>query len=379
MFSYLNVKIKSDDVLQDSYDIDMLIRVMKANHVKYDIHSPFTIVFPVLGIQDLGELSTLDDGITVRTIDLYTEYTTVTPDEVARSNQWYLEWTGEVHHQNLVLILDYFRNNCHDDLFTKTNEEYELYPDNQKGGPLFFILMIGNLLSNTREAAKSLEMKIINYKLREQKGEDVSVAVSHLRGALNRLIHIKQYKNNNELHREFFADMYSKLLKVFQTSSVTEFNEIFAQYARQEELNMLMKTTGTIIPTPKFEVLFKMAETKYQEMLERDVWTGLNNSGTESIFFLTGKRKCFNCLGEDHAVDKCPKPKDQARIAANKKLFFEAIKKKQQDEKSKGKGNGKSNNPKPRNGKFSPPTEAEKNRRLIDGKPMYFLTRTKKK
>ena len=76
-------------------------------------------------------------------------------------------------------------------MFTKTNEEYELFDDNQKGGPLFFILMIGNLLSNTREAAKSLEYKITNYKLTEQKGEDVSVAVSHLRGAMNRLIHIK--------------------------------------------------------------------------------------------------------------------------------------------------------------------------------------------
>ena len=146
-------------------------------------------------------------------------HSNLTPEEVARSNQWYLEWTGAVHHQNLVLTLDYFCTNCHDDLFIKTNEEYKLFDDNQKGGPLFFILMIGNLLSNTREAAKSLEYKITNYKLTEQKGEDVSVSVSHLRGAMSRLIHIKQYKINNEAHTEFFLDMYFKLLKVFQTTS----------------------------------------------------------------------------------------------------------------------------------------------------------------
>ena len=255
-------------------------------------------------------------------------------------------------------------------MFTKTNEEYELFDDNQKGGPLFFILMIGNLLSNTREAAKSLEYKITNYKLTEQKGEDVSVAVSHLRGAMNRLIHIKQYKINNEAHKEFFLDMYSKLLKVFQTTSVKEFNDIFAQFARQEELSQLMKTAGTVVPTPKFEVLFKMAEAKYQEMLERDEWSGISNSGTESVFF-SGTRTCFNCLSKDHMLDQCPKPKDQDRIKANKKIFFDS--KKQGDNKKNSKGKGK-----PKTGKFAPPSEAEKNRRIIDGKPMYFLTKVKR-
>ena len=72
--------------------------------------------------------------------------------------------------------------------------------------------------------------------------------------------------------------MYSKLLKVFQTTSVKEFNDIFAQFACQEELSQLMKTAKTVVPTPKFEVLFKMAEAKYQEMLERDEWSGISSS-----------------------------------------------------------------------------------------------------
>ena len=228
-YSFLNVKLKSDDVLQDSYDLDMMIRVTRSNHVKYDMHSVFTIVFPDK-LSDTGDLQKNEKG-EVKTVNLYSDYSILTPEQIADSNRWYLEWTGEVHAQNLVLTLDYFRNNCHDDLWTKTTEEYELFSDAQKGGPLFFILLIGNLLSNTREAAKSLEHKIGCYKLSNHKGEDVSVAVSHLRGALNRLMHIKQYKATNEQHKEFFMDMYSKLLKVFQTSSVMEFNNIFAQYA----------------------------------------------------------------------------------------------------------------------------------------------------
>ena len=70
-------------------------------------------------------------------------------------------------------------------------------------------------------------------------------------------------------------------------------------------------------------------------------------------------------------LDQCPKPKDQDRIKANKKIFFDS--KKQGDNKKNGKGKGK-----PKTGKFAPPSEAEKNRRIIDGKPMYFLTKVKR-
>ena len=71
------------------------------------MHSPFTIVFPEGGTPDTGALIRNDDG-EVKTMNLYVDYSNLTPEEVAASNQWYLEWTGGVHHQNLVLTLDYF-------------------------------------------------------------------------------------------------------------------------------------------------------------------------------------------------------------------------------------------------------------------------------
>ena len=113
-----------------------------------------------------------------------------------------------------------------------------------------------------------------------------------------------------------------------------------------------------------------MAEAKYQEMLERDEWSGISNSGTESVFF-SGTRTCFNCLSKDHMLDQCPKPKDQDRIKANKKIFFDS--KKQASSKKDNKGKIKL-----KTGKFAPPSETKKNRRIIDGKPMYFLTRVKR-
>ena len=54
---------------------------------------------------------------------------------------------------------------------------------------------------------------------------------------------------------------------MFQTSSVLEFNTIFAQYACQQELQLLLRSTGIKIPVPNFEALFQLAEAKYLEMV----------------------------------------------------------------------------------------------------------------
>ena len=46
-------------------------------------------------------------------------------------------------------------------------------------GPLFFLIMLQNLLSNSREAALHLENKIKTLKISTVKGEDISKVVSH--------------------------------------------------------------------------------------------------------------------------------------------------------------------------------------------------------
>ena len=67
------------------------------------------------------------------------------------------------------------------------------------------------------------------------------------------------------------------------------------------------------------------------------------------------------------------KSKDQARIEANRKKFQDAFCKKQ----SVAKKDNTQRQMKPLTGKFCPPTQSETKRGIIDGKPMFYLTKLK--
>jgi hypothetical protein len=82
---------------------------------------------------------------------------------------------------------------------------------------------------------------------------------------------------------------------------------------------------------------------------------------------------CFNCVGS-HSFKQCPKPADQARIKANKKIFRD-------QRKTKANSPGPKTKKPAGTGKFSPPTEEEKknkNQRMIDGKLYFFHYRSKR-
>jgi hypothetical protein len=55
--------------------------------------------------------------------------------------------------QNLKLTYCFFQNNVLDDLSMKISETYKTFKADEQRGPLFFILMMNHLLSDTQEAA----------------------------------------------------------------------------------------------------------------------------------------------------------------------------------------------------------------------------------
>ena len=403
-FSYVDVSNKSDDVLADAHAIDMLVKFMKSNLVTYDMHSVFTIVYPspvASSATDVGALDLTDQG-NAKTSDLFSDHTQLTAEQVAASNVWYNEWADDTtHSDNLKLTQQYLINNVDEDLAAKTLEDHEEFTPAEQGGPLFFFLMLQNLLSNSREAALHLENKIKTLKISTVKGEDISKVVSHLRGALRRLIQMSQWDRSNPSHSRFFIDMNLSLVKVFQTTSVDEFNNLFASYQTSMELKdlQLKVSVATFTKPPDPFDVFSVASAKHLDMVKRGLWTGINTSGTESVF-LGGDavlRRCFNCNQTGCSVEKCPKPKNAEIISANRKLFWDNIRSNPGGQPGRGGSRGDNGNRGGRGarfgrggrggrgvrgadkqkfahlvGKFAPPSRNEKNCRVIDGKAMRF-------
>jgi hypothetical protein len=128
--------------------------------------------------------------------------------------------------QNLQLMYEVFQNNVSEDLVMKISETYDTFKAGEQGGPLFFILMrMNHLLSDTEEAAQSLNERVKNFLIKSVQGENIYRVVSLLRGAMKRLQHINKMPDN----------IVKTLLNVMQTSSADAFNAQFNHIQRQRK------------------------------------------------------------------------------------------------------------------------------------------------
>jgi uracil phosphoribosyltransferase len=107
----------------------------------------------------------------------------------------------------------------------KISETYETFAVGKQGGPLFFILMMNHLLSNTEEAAISLNNRVKKFNIKTVEGENIFCVVSLLRGAVKRIQHINKMPD----------DIVRTLLNVMQTSSVESFNQQFNHLQKQRK------------------------------------------------------------------------------------------------------------------------------------------------
>jgi hypothetical protein len=219
------------------------------------MHDVFLIVYP----KDGTEANMVD-----YTKDLYTEYADISIKDVARSNKWYRTWMDEAWFvQILQLTHSFFLNNMYDKLWMKVSETHETFKAGEKGGPLFFILVINHLLSDTEEASSALVAKVKTFKIRKITGEDIYKVVSLLGGAINCLTYFHKLPE----------DIIKILLHVFQTASVDNFNATFHLLAKQRKQHAVLHRTGA---PPDFlpAGMFTLAESEYyRDMQTLNTWS----------------------------------------------------------------------------------------------------------
>jgi hypothetical protein len=293
--------------------------------------------------------------------DLYSDYSNITIEQVARSNLWYSEWMANVYfEQNLELTYDFFQNNVSDDFSMKISETYETFAFGEQGSPLFFILMMNHLLSDAKEAAISLNNRVKKFDIKTVEGENIFRVVSILCGAVKRLQHINKMPE----------DIVRSLLNVMQTSSVEPFNQQSNHLQKQRKQNSVLRQTGAAASL-RWEDIFMLAESEYRDYVNDNLWSGVHTKGTDSVFHNStatpakGDPECWNCLGP-HRIDECKQSKDQLRIQANKKKWME----------KSLRHNRNRNAIAPY--KFRRPESGENNQRAVDKKPYIFSWDTKR-
>jgi hypothetical protein len=261
----------------------------------------------------------------------------------------------------------FFKNNVASDLAERVNETYMDYPNEARGGPLFFVIMMELIMSQTEEAVIALQSKLKKMDLKSIQGENVDKACSLCRAALTRL----------ETFGKVPDDIIRILLRIFQTSSVPAFNEFFHHLEQQRKVEQAMSTAKVEDIKVTMQNIFRAAILQYHSLWEEGLWTGVR-TGNSTFNTSTTKGgntipiKCWNCGDPAHSMTECPKPKDAAKISQNKKEFSQAIKNKAKNNSDSKSNSSKSSgsNSSSTTSKWRPPTPEENNRRTINGKAM---------
>ena len=326
---------EDDDKLEELHNLKLQLKLLKTHMRAHDTYDVFQVVIP----HDVAVTPTIYE----QRFDLLTDYSKLTATMVASSNTWYNLWIHQDYiRENMAFTFSLLQNNTNEVLWNKALEEYEAYLPVQQGGPLMFYLIVSRIQNNSETAIDHLKTKIKNLKIKDLKGEDVEKAVSLVRSTHDALLHFSAD------HRSYVPEDFSQtVLKLFQTSSVTKFNNAFER-EETEARHKADKFGGT--PTwPPINQILNLATSTYRRLTyegEWDVPTGSQSSAFKAGSSQSKKRKvtCWNC-GKDHTLNDCDQPRNEPRIAKAREEYMK---------KKKSSGKGKS---KPKH-------------KTVDGKPM---------
>jgi hypothetical protein len=92
----MDIKIGGPEKLEDTYSLGTMIAKVKDHHMQYDMHDVFTIIK-----SDLNDLMNI-----ISTVDLNSNYSTVTEEEVVSSNKWYATMTDGDDYKTVLIIFN---------------------------------------------------------------------------------------------------------------------------------------------------------------------------------------------------------------------------------------------------------------------------------
>ena len=118
--------------------------------------------------------------------------------------------------------------------------------------------MIGILQNNSNEAAQYLVKTVKNAKLTDYPEENVSKVVSQIRGATNRLKNLEDEDGKSEMSPDFASD----IIKIFRTSSVPEYNDLFSAFQHQVNISKVLERTADT-DALSIDTILKFAEEQY--------------------------------------------------------------------------------------------------------------------
>jgi len=315
-----SIKENEDGLLDNIRHVKLQLRLLRSHMKSHDISD---VVENIVVPYNVGKSPQL--GPT--RYNLIDDFPKLTADQIAASNAWYNLWVDQDYiTENMGYVFELLRNNTSETLWNECLELYEGYPPVLQGGPLMLYLLLEKIQSNSECAIKALEGKISKLKIRDVQGENVAYVVSLIRNT-HRALDAASTDDRNYVPDDFPLTV----LKIFQTSSNTQFNAVF----RKRENDILSKAdmTGRKPVWPTVDNILTHATNTHTRLVNdpKSSWH-VPSAKKKQALNTTGSRpptsgndrgtptrrpqrvfKCFNC-GENHLLKDCPKKRNKETI-----------------------------------------------------------------
>ena len=299
--------------LIQALNLQSQLKMIKEHMITYDIFDVMTIVVPI----DVQHTMAVER----RTYNLLEDYPQLHAVVVANSCTWYNRWvTNRYIQENMALTYTFLQNNTEESLWSKCLDLYDEFSPIQQGGPLMAFLILQRIQDSSEQALDLLRVQIVALDLRKTPGEDVETAVSLIKSTYRVL------KNSSTSNRSYVPnDFVKSVFKIFQTSSVPEFNEIFK--TKQRDIQVVADTKGVQPQWPRVTEVINLALNSYRRLKNSGTWDEIVKNPAKALLGAPSTTiapasglQCWNCGGHHHLKD-CTKALDQAKIDRARQQF----------------------------------------------------------
>ena len=248
-------------------------------------------------------------------------YRSVSVEQMASYQQFIHEWMSPTDIESSEWLFDVLQLSIESNLLLQLNQLHESYPEVQRGGVLFFKLLVDTLDANTFENVELYQDYIKDYKLSDTPDEDVGVSLSCFIAVHSMLdprdvpSNIIRHMLNGQKHcavKEYhdtvvgmLASVEGPLFDVYMQSMGGDHNKILHQFATK------LKTKFTSLQTAKKWTLstrssggaFFKANTNRETRAPPDANGFLQPNKSWQAWF--DRQECEKCGKKGHPTKHC--------------------------------------------------------------------------
>ena len=321
-------------LLHQLYNLSQQVERIREHLEIYDASEVFNCVQTVAQTPE-GVL--LDRSVTGTFHSIFTECIRLTPKMIELSTIWFLVWGGdgtrneaEAFRDDVSYSLRFLQNNTDPKLWETCSHDLKKYHQAARGGPLMLGLILRRIHQTNAKAVSFVDASLRSFKITDVEGENVEQVVQIIEASIQVLLNATSPVTGGQLDFQtmtqayyFPTDLPLVVLQIMQTSSVSEFNEVFEEIQQSCEREADKSDTPMAVEYPSVPRTLNTSLNVYRRLITTtSLWcrpTGTKPTALNAAP-ATFKLRCWNCEG-DHHVKDCKAPRDEKRIAANRDKF----------------------------------------------------------